>query len=297
MRVTLDWLGVATFRLTVGERVIFLDAYMDRVPAAPPVGLSAAEVARADYVLVGHSHFDHLWGAERIAARTGATVIGSHETVRLLHDVDAVAEEQLIAVAGGEPLDLGDGIRVRVYPSLHSCIWAHMGATVDEACLGDLGVAHQERVSRVERGFEMLHGGAFGEEVAAHMQASDRHPRSEGGSLAYLIETPAGSILWKDTSGHWSGILRDLRPDVALLAAVGRGNVDGEPVQGTLAEFIAAEVELLRPRTVVLCHHDDWMPPLTRPTDVAPIRHALAARMPGARLVEMDYLAAYPILG
>src|SRR5437870_4444984 len=137
MRVTLDWLGVATFRLTLGERVIFLDAYMDRVPAAPAVGLTAAEVTRADYVLVGHSHFDHLWGAERIAARTGAAVIGSHETVRLLHDVDAVAEEQLIAVAGGEPLDLGDGIRVRVYPSLHSCIWAHMGATADEACLGD----------------------------------------------------------------------------------------------------------------------------------------------------------------
>jgi len=297
MRVTLDWLGVATFRLTVGERVIFLDAYMDRVPAAPPVGLTAAEVARADYVLVGHSHFDHLWGAERIAARTGATVIGSHETVRLLHDADGIAEAQLIAVAGGEPLDLGHGVRVRVYPSLHSCIWAHMGATADEACLGDLGIAHQERASRVARGFEMLHGGAFGEDVAAHMRASDRHPRSEGGSLAYLIETPAGSILWKDTSGHWTEILRDLRPDVALLAAVGRGNVDGEPVQGTLAEFVASEVELLRPRTVVLCHHDDWMPPLTRPTDVAPIRHALAARTPGARLVEMDYLAAYPILG
>ena len=297
MRVILDWLGVATFRLTVGDRVIFLDAYMDRVPGAPPVGLSAAEVTRADYVLVGHSHFDHLWGAERIAARTGATVIGSHETVRLLHDTDGVAEEQLVAVAGGEPLDLVGGVRVRVYPSLHSCIWAQMGATADEACLGDLGVAYQERASRVARSFEMLHGGALGDDVAAHMKASDRHPRSEGGSLAYLIETPAGSILWKDTSGHWTGILRDLRPDVALLAAVGRGNVDGEPVQGTLAEFVASEVELLRPRTVVLCHHDDWMPPLTRPIDVAPIRHALAGRAPGARLVEMDYLAAYPILG
>jgi len=296
MRVTLDWLGVATFRLTVGERVIFLDAYMDRVPAARPVGLSAADVTRADYVLVGHSHFDHLWGAERIATRTGATVIGSHETVRLLHDVDGIAEEQLIAVAGGEPLDLGDGIRVRVYPSLHSCIWAHMGATADEACLGDVGVAHQERVSRVARTFEMLHGGAFGEDVTAHLRASDRHPRTEGGSLAYLIETPAGSMLWKDTSGHWTGILRDLRPDVAILAAVGRGNVDGEPVQGTLADFVASEVELLRPRTVVLCHHDDWMPPLTRPTDVAPIRCMLAARTPGARLVEMEYVAGYPIL-
>ena len=32
MTVTLDWLGVATFRLTIDDLVIFLDAYMDRVP-------------------------------------------------------------------------------------------------------------------------------------------------------------------------------------------------------------------------------------------------------------------------
>src|SRR2546430_14679012 len=127
MRVTLDWLGVATFRLTVGERVIFLDAYMDRVPGAPPVGLGAAEVTRADYVLVGHSHFDHLWGAERIATRTGPTVIGSHATVRLLHDVDGIAEEQLIAGARGEPADLGGGLRAGVSPTLRACTRAHMG--------------------------------------------------------------------------------------------------------------------------------------------------------------------------
>jgi len=35
MKVTLDWLGCATFRLTLGETVVFLDAYMDRVPSAP----------------------------------------------------------------------------------------------------------------------------------------------------------------------------------------------------------------------------------------------------------------------
>src|SRR5512147_3013219 len=114
MRVTLDWLGVSTFRLAVGDLTIFLDAYIDRVPAAPPVGMTVADVARADYVLVGHSHFDHLWGAERIARRTGATVIGSHETVRLLHDKDEIPEQQLIAVAGGEPVELGAGVRVRV---------------------------------------------------------------------------------------------------------------------------------------------------------------------------------------
>jgi L-ascorbate metabolism protein UlaG (beta-lactamase superfamily) len=297
MRVTLDWLGVSTFRLTVGDLVVFLDAYLDRVPLAPPVGLTTAEVPRADYVLVGHSHFDHLWGAERIATRTGATVIGSHETVRLLHDVDGIPERQLIAVAGGEPIELRDGIRVRVFPALHSCIWATMGAAADEACLGDLGIAHQERAARVARSMEILHSGALGADIAAHMAASDCHPRGEGGSFAYLIETPAGSIFWKDTSGHWTGVLRDLRPDLALLAAVGRGNVDGEPVQGTLADFVASEVELLRPGEVVLCHHDDWMPPLTRPIDVGPIRHQLERRTPAARLVEMGYLEGRRILG
>src|SRR2546426_2095745 len=165
MRVTLDWLGVATFRLIVGDLVLFLDAYIDRVPAAPPVGLTTADVDRADYVLVGHSHFDHLWGAERIAAHTGATVIGSHETVRLLHDVDRIPEGQLIAVAGGEPIELPDGIRVRVFPSLHSCIWATMGGA-DEACLGDLGVAHQERAARVTQAMHLLHRGALRAEGA-----------------------------------------------------------------------------------------------------------------------------------
>ena len=43
MTVTLDWLGVATFRLIVDDQVIFLDAYMDRVLAAPSVGLRAGD--------------------------------------------------------------------------------------------------------------------------------------------------------------------------------------------------------------------------------------------------------------
>ncbi|MBN9491782.1 MBL fold metallo-hydrolase, partial [bacterium] len=84
MKITLDWLGCATYRLTLGETVVFLDAYMDRVPSAPAVGLSTAEVTKADFVLVGHSHFDHLAGAEVIAANTGAKVIGSNETAHLL---------------------------------------------------------------------------------------------------------------------------------------------------------------------------------------------------------------------
>jgi hypothetical protein len=82
-----------------------------------------------------------------------------------------------------------------------------------------------------------------------------------------------------------------------LLAAAGRGNVNGEPVQGSLAAFIAAEVKMLRPRKVALCHHDNWIPPLTSPIDVEPIKHELACGATGVEFIEMPYLGAYRILG
>ena len=111
----------------------------------------------------------------------------------------------------------------------------------------------------------------------------------------YRFETPEGSLLFQDTCGHWTGVLRELQSDVAILAAAGRGNVDGEPVQGSLAQFVAHEVDLLRPRRVILGHHDDWLPGVSIATDTAPLRAALAAAAPDTELVEMGYCAAYPV--
>jgi L-ascorbate metabolism protein UlaG (beta-lactamase superfamily) len=290
--IHLEWLGVSTFRLTLGSTVVFLDAYMDRVPSAPPVGLSSSDVERADYILVGHSHFDHLYGAATIAGNTGATIVGSYESLRLMSDA-GVAESQLLAVSGGEPIRLSEEIRVRVFPSLHSCIWASSGPAADEACVGDLGVAHQERLARLAA---RPGTGTVSEEIRAHLAQTGPRPRGDGGALAYLIETPEGSILWKDTSGHWSSLLPRLRPDVALLAAAGRGNVDGEPVQGSLNDFIAKEVRLLEPSRVLLCHHDNWMPPFTRGIDIGPIRAGLLADTPQAELIEVGYLDPCPVL-
>lgn len=290
MEVTLDWLGVATFRLTVGDLVVFLDGYMDRVAGAPDVGMATADVERADYALVGHSHFDHLWGVERIALQTGATVIASHESVRVLGG-DGVSAGQMVAVAGGEPVRLSDDVMVRVYPSLHSCVWASgLGAIpADHECLGDLGLTHQERQQMM---FERLlppEGSAGVEEAVRHMSEATR-TWSDGGALAFLIETPEGSILWKDTSGHWSGVLAGVQADVVLLAAAARPNVNGEPHQGSLAAFIAAETGMTGARRAALCHHDDWLPPFTGVLDVDPIRHRLARDVPRAEFVDIGYL-------
>ncbi len=301
MGVTLDWLGCATFRLTVDDLVIFLDAYMDRVPSAPPVGLGTRNVTRADFVLVGHSHFDHLAGAEVIALQTGAKVIGSNETARVLRE-HGVPEGQLQVSQGGEHWKLGPGVTVRVYPSLHSCIWVSSSLNSNEASFGHVGLTEDERWgARGGLGAAIGRQGAQETQQAREMRehlATATGSSQTGGALAYLIETPYGSVFYQDTSGCWTGVLRDLRPDVALLAAAGRGNIDGEPVQGTLAQFVALEAELMRPKTIVLNHHDNWMPPLTPDggTDTAPILAELARRAPNSRVLEMGYLEGVAIL-
>jgi L-ascorbate metabolism protein UlaG (beta-lactamase superfamily) len=292
--INLDWYGCATFRATIGELVVFLDAYIDRVPGAAGTGLSANDIDRADWIVVGHSHFDHLWGAERIATRTGATIIGSHETVRIM-EVQGVPMAQLMPVAGGERIRLSGDTTVSVFPSLHSCVWSQLAmARADEVCIGDLGLTHQERQTR----FAALgaHLASLGPEAMQHLQLSNQQPRGDGGALVYLFETPAGTLLYQDTSGHWSGILHDVRPDVAILAAAGRGNVDGEPIQGSLAQFVARQAWLLRARRVILSHHDDWLPGFSTATDTEPIRQELARWMPGTELMELGYLDHHRIL-
>jgi hypothetical protein len=69
------------------------------------------------------------------------------------------------------------------------------------------------------------------------------------------------------------------------------------PVQGSLAGFIASEVEVLRPPKIALCHHDNGMPLLTTATDVEPVKYELERRAPGVELIEMPYLGGYRVLG
>jgi L-ascorbate metabolism protein UlaG (beta-lactamase superfamily) len=134
-----------------------------------------------------------------------------------------------------------------------------------------------------------------GPEILQHLVLSNQNPRGDGGTLIYLFETPEGTLLYQDTSGHWSGIMRDLRPDVAILAAAGRGNIDGEPIQGSLAEFVARQADLLQPRRVILSHHDDWLPGFSVPTRIATIREALKRSVPHTELAELGYLSGYPL--
>jgi len=291
----LDWYGCATFRLQTAGLRIFLDAYIDRATNAPGTGLRADDIDACDWIVVGHSHFDHLYGAERIARNTGARIIGSYETVRVMEQA-GVPVEQMICVAGGETIELGAGVTVSVYPSQHSCVWSHgQMAQAGEVCVGDLGVSWQQQRARFEELVKHLTTGLEGAAIQ-HVVESQQGDRGDGGALIYRFDTPDGRILFQDTSGHWTGILDSLHADVAILAAAGRGNIDGEPIQGSLAQFVARQAELLQPGKLVLCHHDDWLPGFSVDTDVAPIREALARAVPDTELLELGYLDGTKIL-
>src|SRR5664279_5971533 len=80
---TIEWFGTATFRVRHGGLELFFDAYLDRLPGLVPVGISTAQVESADFVFVSHAHFEHLYGADAIAVRTGATVVASPESARI----------------------------------------------------------------------------------------------------------------------------------------------------------------------------------------------------------------------
>lgn len=73
----LEWFGTSTFRVKTNGLTLFFDAYLDRIPGLDPVGLSTAEVDQADFIFVSHAHFDHLYGVDTVALRTGATVVCS----------------------------------------------------------------------------------------------------------------------------------------------------------------------------------------------------------------------------
>jgi hypothetical protein len=135
------------------------------------------------------------------------------------------------------------------------------------------------------------------QQFAEHLRTATGSFR-DGGPLVYLIETPAGSIFYQDTSGCWSGILRGLRADVAILALSGRANLDGEPYQGSLARFVADEASWLQPRTVLFGHHDNWSGLADENViDTTPAREALARAVPAATVLEPWYLEGTPLLG
>jgi L-ascorbate metabolism protein UlaG (beta-lactamase superfamily) len=122
----ISWLGTAGFVIESRETTLLVDPFLTRPPLVrlgrrmiPDDAAIAAHVPRkVDAVLCGHSHFDHVADAPRIAKVTSAKLVGSPSTCSWGR-AEGLPESQLVQVpASGALVRFGD-IEVRFVPSRH----------------------------------------------------------------------------------------------------------------------------------------------------------------------------------
>jgi L-ascorbate metabolism protein UlaG (beta-lactamase superfamily) len=212
-QATLEYMGAAGWRITDGTTVILIDPYLSRIlgpppPLAPPysrlpgdtrrvygwndvavpdVAAIDARVPRADFILVTHTHYDHVLDAPHIALKTHSLVIGTESTENVMRAY-SVPEEQLITVRGGEDYDFG-AFSVKVIPSLHSALDHKRYFSSETAPAG----------------------------MKAPLTLLQMHP--EGGTLAYLIRFHGHKILAFGGMNYIEREIEGLDPDVVLVGA------------------------------------------------------------------------------
>lgn len=144
--VEMTWMSIANWYFKIGDKRILMDAYITRVPEKAfypsptypndlytytnvPYGIDRPSIAKVrdallgtdklDYLLVGHSHFDHSWDTPTWSTMTGAPLIGGASSC-MQATAQGVAADQCRSVSGGEKISLGDGIVMRVVRFNHS---------------------------------------------------------------------------------------------------------------------------------------------------------------------------------
>ena len=137
-QVNLKYLGTAGWKINDDKITILIDPYISRVKLGTghpddkrktvlrsdyyesDSNLIDSLIDKVDFILVHHSHFDHLADVPYIAKKTGAKVIGTETTINILKAYD-IPTEQLYPVKGGEDYQF-ENFSVRVIPSIHSAL-------------------------------------------------------------------------------------------------------------------------------------------------------------------------------
>lgn len=125
----ITWLGTAGFMIESRETTLLVDPFLTRPglvgvvrPFVPNDAAIARYVpARVDAILCGHSHYDHVADAPRIAKLTGAKLVGSHSTCAWGR-AEGLGEDRLVRIPpNGAVVRFGD-VEIRFVASRHGKI-------------------------------------------------------------------------------------------------------------------------------------------------------------------------------
>lgn len=210
--VRLSYLGTAGWEITDGHTVILVDPYLTRLktetPNDPPLASDPrplvtdndfvhsdqavidAHISKADYILITHTHVDHVLDMPYIARKTGALVIGTESTANFARD-NGVPAAQILTVKGGDDLQL-HGCSVQVIPSLHGILSSSSRFPPPSTIFP----ANQKPPFQLGQLFV------------------------EGGTLAFLIRIAGHQIIAFGSMNYIEREVDGLRPDVALIGAM-----------------------------------------------------------------------------
>lgn len=219
--VRLSYLGTAGWEITDGKTVILVDPYLSRLkmeipgaavapddprPTVPLDGIARpdasvidAHVQRADFILLTHTHIDHVLDVPYIARKTGALVIGSESTTNFARD-SGVPDAQLMTVLGGDDLQFAS-FSVRVIPSLHSIL--HPGPNLAKLMAPPSTIFPPDAKPPFRVGNLLV----------------------EGGTFAYFIRLNGVRILVFGSMNYIEREVEGLRPDVAIIGAGTRSQI------------------------------------------------------------------------
>jgi len=74
----IQFLGHASLAITVGGKTVVVDPFISANELASSIDVDRLA---ADYILITHAHQDHILDVERIAKRTGATLVSNFEII------------------------------------------------------------------------------------------------------------------------------------------------------------------------------------------------------------------------
>ena len=217
-RVELKYLGTAGWEISDGKTVVLIDPYLTRprivIPnddtlatdtrplftstdiARSDVAVIDAHIQRADFILITHTHSDHVLDVPYIAQKTGAMVVGTESTYNFAR-ASGVPGNKLIVVRGGEDYAFGS-LSIKIVPSLH-------------------GVLRNAPFLKRDPNAP-LPPAVFPATATPPFRFSDL--RIEGGTVAYLIRMNGRQILVFGSMNYIEREVEGLRPDVVLVGAM-----------------------------------------------------------------------------
>ncbi|HLI22592.1 MAG TPA: MBL fold metallo-hydrolase [Stellaceae bacterium] len=182
------WTGFANYEFAYAGHVILLDAYFDRGSNYPPLGFKAADVKKADVILLGHAHFDQMSDAASIALRTKAVVVGAPVTTDKLKTQGVPGSQIRTVIGRAEEKLFFDGFTVQPVLALHGQPDKRI-TEVMEGAINSLAPKPTPQQQAEEKAIQDR--GTFDPRVIAE------------GTIAYIITFDDGfRIVYRDSGGH-----------------------------------------------------------------------------------------------